>query len=444
MALGGVGAQQFRPGTSVEHRGEFPAEVERVLHRHVHALAGFRAVRMTSVAGDEDARQSRRRLIRGHVVKAVGNALADLIDREPDHAFHVERVRAQHTLRRRDHRLLGVLVAKGVALVRVDLAEIDIQPHHVAALARDQQDVALVAGLDRGLEPDVREVGCGQHVHHAPGVVGEVAARHGADGIAHRTARTVAADDVLGAHGGGRAGGHVAQRHHHRVLASGLDLQRDELQPIGGLEPRRRQAHVVEQVLLQARLVDDDMRKLRQAVFGVLHAAGALDARAVLLRRTPEHGLVDPVGLPDELLPQTEGLEHLDRAAGDAVGLAHLQRALAALDQPRADAGEVRQLRGQQGPGGPAADDEHVDRVGQLLFADIGVAGCIAIQIELHGVSFVKCRCSVAPCPRRCSPRSASRIQGLHVGSSLRGSCQTLSTTSAMPCPTPMHMVHSA
>ena len=196
------------------------------------------------------------------------------------------------------------------------------------------------ARLDRGLEPDVREVGDGQHVHDAPGVVGEVAARHGADRVAHQAARTVAADDVLGADGGLRTLGHIAQRDHDRMLTFGFDLQGDEFQAVVGLESRRRHAHVVEQVLLQAGLVDDDVRELRQAVLGVLDATGALDPRAVLLRRTPEDGLVDPVGLADELLPQAESLEHLDRAAGDAVGLTDLERAVAALDQSRADAGE--------------------------------------------------------------------------------------------------------
>ena len=117
------------------------------------------------------------------------------------------------------------------------------------------------------------------------------------------------------------------------MLAFGFDLQADEFQAVVGLEPRRRLAHVVEQVLLQARLVDDEVRELRQAVLGVLDATGAHDPRAVLRRRTPEHGLVDPVGLADELLAHAEGLEHLDRAARDAVGLTDLKRAVATLDE---------------------------------------------------------------------------------------------------------------
>ena len=82
-------------------------------------------------------------------------------------------------------------------------------------------------------------------------------------------------------------------------------------------------------------------------------------------RRTPEHGLVHPVGFADELLAQAESVEHLDRAAGDAVGLTDLQRAVATLDESRADAGEGRKLRRQQHSGGTAAHDQDVDGVGK-------------------------------------------------------------------------------
>ena len=58
VALDGVGAQQVRLGASLEHGAELPAEVEGVLHRDVHALAGLGAVRVAGVAGDEDARQA--------------------------------------------------------------------------------------------------------------------------------------------------------------------------------------------------------------------------------------------------------------------------------------------------------------------------------------------------------------------------------------------------
>ena len=93
------------------------------------------------------------------------------------------------------------------------------------------------------------------------------------------------------------------------------------------------------------------------------------------LGRTPEDSLVHPVGLADELRAQTEGLEHFNRAAGDAVGLTYLERAVATLDESRADAWESRQLCRQQGPGRTAANDEDVDGVGKLCREDLGVAG---------------------------------------------------------------------
>ena len=55
-------------------------------------------------------------LLGGHVVEPVGDALADLVDREPGDLLHVERVRVQHALRDRDD-LLGCMRADGGAVV---------------------------------------------------------------------------------------------------------------------------------------------------------------------------------------------------------------------------------------------------------------------------------------------------------------------------------------
>ena len=226
-------------------------------------------------------------------------------------------------------------------------------------------------------------------------MVGEVAVRHGPDRLAHQAARAVAADDVLGADHPLGAARHVLQGDDDRMVALGLDLEGHELLAVVGLEPRRRLAHVVEQIAQQAGLVDDEVRELRQAVLGVLDATGAHDRRLVFRRGTPEHGLVDPVALADELLSQTEGLEHLDRAARHAVRLADLQRAVSALDEAGGDARERRELRGQHHAGGTAADDENVDRVGKIRWPCLG-AGCggenvritgrVTVEIELHVV----------------------------------------------------------
>ena len=90
-----------------------------------------------------------RGLIREHVVEAVGDALADLVDDEPGNVL-TSSVYGCSTRCAVAMTCSAVIVPQGVALGRVDVAEIDVQPHQVAALARDdQQDVALVGRLDR-------------------------------------------------------------------------------------------------------------------------------------------------------------------------------------------------------------------------------------------------------------------------------------------------------
>jgi hypothetical protein len=93
------------------------------------------------------------------------------------------------------------------------------------------------------------------------------------------------------------------------------------------LQPRRRFAHNVEIKIVHPRLVQHDMRKLRQPVFGVLHPSAAQDILRLRGVGLPERRLVDPAGFLQHPLAEAEGLEHLHRAAGDAVGLAAQQRA---------------------------------------------------------------------------------------------------------------------
>src|SRR6185437_4523078 len=76
-----------------------------------------------------------------------------------------------------------------------DLAEIDIEAHHVPALTRDQHD-APARRLDRGLQADVGEVGDRQDIDHTPGVVGDVAPHLKSYRLSHDAARSVAADHV--------------------------------------------------------------------------------------------------------------------------------------------------------------------------------------------------------------------------------------------------------
>ena len=112
---------------------------------------------------------------------------------------------------------------------------------------------------------------------------------------------------------------------------------------------------------MHPRLVQNDMRKLRQPVFGVLHPSAADDVLALLGVRLPERGLIDPAGFLQHTLAETKGLEHLHRAAGDAVGLAAQQRARLLFDDAGLDVGKGGQLGRQGQTGRPAADDEDVD-----------------------------------------------------------------------------------
>ncbi len=394
MTLDGVGAKQVRLGAPFEDRGEFPAEVVGVLHGYVHALAGFGAVRVARIAGNEHARQAGRCLVCRDVVETVGDALAHLIDGEPGHAAHVEPVRPEHPLRGQNDVFLRDEPER-FAVRRVDLAEIDIEPHHVAALTRDEQDVPFVRRLDRRLQPDVREVGVGEHVDDAPGVVGEVAARHGADCVPHAAARAIASDNIFRADLLLLPGLRVLQGDNHGVGARGLDRQGNELPAVIGDKPRRRSVHVVFEVAQQARLIDDQVRKFGQVVSGILHPPGSDDFRSIFGRRTPEDRLVHPVGFADQFPAQAEGVEHLDRAAGDPVRLTDLQRTLATIDDACPDAGEDRELRGQQHPGRAGADDENVRGVGQGRRArlgagggrlDVGIPRSVAVEVELHSV----------------------------------------------------------
>ncbi len=140
---------------------------------------------------------------------------------------------------------------------------------------------------------------------------------------------------------------------------------------------------------------------------GVVHGAGGADdfgrVRGV---RLPEGHLGDAVGLGDDPLGEAEGLEGLDAAGLDAVGLADGEPPAAALHDPGGDARELGQLRGGEHARGPGAHDEHVHLVGKLcgpVDADAGgrldsrVTGYVTVVVELHGLSSLRCVAGLSP-----------------------------------------------
>ena len=78
----------------------------------------------------------------------------------------------------------------------------------------------------------------------------------------------------------------------------------------------------------------------------------------------------------------------------------------AALHDARGDARELGELRGGEHAGGAGADDQHVDLVGKLcraVDADAGgrldprVTGYVAVVVELHGLSSLRCVAGLSP-----------------------------------------------
>ena len=121
---------------------------------------------------------------------------------------------------------------------------------------------------------------------------------------------------------------------------------------------------------MHARLIEDDMRESGDSPSSTswIRSRAKMAARLASLR-LPERRLVDPVGFAFDALAEAERLEHFHRAAGDAVGLAELQRARLLLDDAGLDVGKGGELRGERQAGRPAADDQHIDLCGQRVGA---------------------------------------------------------------------------
>src|SRR5690606_38670755 len=117
-----------------------------------------------------------------------------------------------------------------------------------------------------------------EDVHHAPGVVGGVSMQLAPDRGTHNTARAVGAHDVPGPYRSGGTASGWTQRDGDGVITSVRDLDTDGFEPIVGLEPGRRFLHVLQKILLQARLIDNDVRHLGKLSGRVVDAACAPDA----------------------------------------------------------------------------------------------------------------------------------------------------------------------
>src|SRR5690606_5423735 len=161
------------------------------------------------------------------------------------------RVRAEDAVRLRDDVLDGRL-AHGLVGTVLELAEVDVHPHEVAALARDEEDVAGVVRLDRALDLDGGEVGVREAVEHATRVHRRLALELVTERVAHSAARAVATDEVLRPDDALLAlagAGDVLDARGDGVLVLVVDLQVDELDAVVRHDAPRRALGVPEEVV---------------------------------------------------------------------------------------------------------------------------------------------------------------------------------------------------
>ncbi|MGY4436829.1 hypothetical protein ACVWWO_009306 [Bradyrhizobium sp. F1.13.1] len=135
-------------------------------------------------------------------------------------------------------------------------------------------------------------------------MIGGIAEQLAADRFAHHAAGAVAADDVARLDRLDLAlvpGIDPFEPRRHGMVGrprGRVDLKVEQAPAVMGLEPGRRLAHDVEKAVMDARLVEDDVREFRQTVLDVLHPAAADDVFRHPLVRLPERGLVHPNKLP--------------------------------------------------------------------------------------------------------------------------------------------------
>jgi hypothetical protein len=104
-------------------------------------------VGVAGIASDEHARQSGRNFFLRHIIEFVGQPLADLINRPPGDLLHLEPVRIENPLRLRDDPIDGE-IAVCDPFADLELGQLDIKADQVAAFPWDDENTAVIRGLD--------------------------------------------------------------------------------------------------------------------------------------------------------------------------------------------------------------------------------------------------------------------------------------------------------
>lgn len=324
VPFGVVGVEQGGSGVAVQHRGQFPAEVGRVLQPGVHALSAGRTVHVRGVPGEEDPADPVPRRLPFVAVEAGHPAgLAHVVvaaEGEPGDLLHL--VQAE----RRGVRDVAVPVPADHAVVAV--AEGGQEGEGLAVRADGEELLRFLAEPYVGQDDRADDRPAREGQPHRP---------------THGAAHPVRPDGVLGAQ---RLALLPAGPAHREGDALAVLRESGHLGVVPQGDPGL--LGTPQQQLLDLVLRDDEQVVEAGGEFAEADGEAAEEADV----GEPPSGRLDVLGDPAgvELL-QCAGVQ--DEGAGE---VADLSRAL--LDEGDGDSGEG-EVTGEQEPGRPGADDEH-------------------------------------------------------------------------------------
>ena len=105
-----------------------------------------------------------------HIIKAIGNAVANIVNRPPDYFFHIQRIGTDDAVSRSNHVVLSEL-AMCCFFIRAEFVELDIHAKHIATFTGQDQHIAFFGRRDQTLLAHIGKIGVGQNVHHTPSLV---------------------------------------------------------------------------------------------------------------------------------------------------------------------------------------------------------------------------------------------------------------------------------
>ena len=127
------------------------------------------------------------------VVKSLGEALSDRINRPPRHFFYIQRKGVENLLRF-CNQVLFCQFEVCCAAVFVNHIQFDIEPAQVSTFARDCHHGSVVFGLDKAFDTNIWEICVEKDVHHPPSFIGGIAFERYVQTFAYAASASIAAD----------------------------------------------------------------------------------------------------------------------------------------------------------------------------------------------------------------------------------------------------------